>query len=180
MPRSRVVAGAMEKLTSEAPAVTVTPLATVRSYDELHAALRARADELRVTRLGMDEVGGMPPGYFGKVLAPEQIKLVGKHSLGALLGVLGCMLIMIEDPEARARFTARIAVRKFNADYLMLTMKPRRFAGFLGDSQWGKEARKVGLLKISTRRRKQVASHAAKVRWAKHRARHRDVRDRPK
>jgi len=139
----------------------------------LHAALRKRADDLRITRLSMDEVGGMPPGYFGKVLGPEQVKLAGRHSLGALLGVLGLKLLVIEDAEALARYSARAEKRRttLHANDCMLTKRMPNFAGFFGDSEWGKTMRQLGLLKIGPRRRKRIATHAAKVRWARHSAR---------
>ncbi len=176
----RVVAGAMEKLTSEHPAVTVTPLATVRSYDDLHAALRARADALKVTRLGMDEVAGLPMGYCGTLLAPDKVKIVGKHSMGAILGVLGLMLLVIEDPEAMRRFTARLPRRRMNTRDGIRAVEKSCAAGLSGNSDWGKLMQQKWMLQVGPRRRKKMAKTAIKVRWAKHRARHRDVRDRPK
>lgn len=157
----------VEALTSESPSA----LATIRTYDELHAALRARAEALQVTRLSMDEVAGLPSGYSGKVLSPSQVKLIGKHSLGALLGVLGVMLVLTEDPEAFARFAARVEKRRAHANHGMLTTKRRGFAGSFGDSEWGKSARNMWLIKSKPRQRQRIARHAAKVRWAKHRAR---------
>jgi hypothetical protein len=45
-------------------------LATVHNYHELHAALRARAAELRITREAIDAVAGLQGGYPAKALAP--------------------------------------------------------------------------------------------------------------
>lgn len=167
------MADTVERPTSELPC----GLAHIRSYDQLHAALRKRADDLRVTRLSMDDVGGMPPGYFGKVLGPEQVKLAGKHSLGALLGVLGCMLILVEDTEALARFTARVEKRRMNTNDRILTKRALYLAGISGDSEWGKSMRKMAMIRIGARRRKQIARTAIKARWAKHHAR--AVKDKP-
>ena len=56
----------------------MTPIATVRSYDELHAALRARADALSVSHEATDDVSGLRAGYAGKLLlAPKSVKRLG-------------------------------------------------------------------------------------------------------
>lgn len=144
---------------------------TIRTYDELHAALRARAEALQVTRLSMEEVAGLPMGYSGKVLSPSQVKLIGKHSLGALLGVLGVMLVLVDDPEAFARFAARVEKRRAHANGAMLTSPRARLSKLSGNSDWGKSMRQHGLLSIGPRQRKRIARTAAKARWAKQRAR---------
>lgn len=77
-------------------------LATVRSYDELIAALRARSLELNATREAIDEVAGLQKGYTAKVLAPAAPKGLGRISMGPLLGALGVVLVMVEDAESRA------------------------------------------------------------------------------
>jgi hypothetical protein len=63
-------------------------LATVRSYDDLHQALRDRADEIDVSRNNLDEVTGLPNGYVGKLLGGKQVKNIGAMSLGLLLSAL--------------------------------------------------------------------------------------------
>jgi hypothetical protein len=76
-------------------------LATARSYGELIAALRARADELEVSRETIDEVAGLPARYSTKLLGPGALKNLGPMSMGAMLGVLGLKLLVAIDPEAR-------------------------------------------------------------------------------
>lgn len=145
------------------------PLAVIRDYNSLHEALRARANSLQVTRLGMDEVAGLPNGYCGKLLSPE-VRTIGRCSLGPLLTTLGCMLVLTEDAEALSRFAARVEKRRAHANGGMLTKRTPHFTGFRGDSSWGKSMRNLGLLSIGPRRRKRIARNAAKARWAKHRA----------
>ena len=70
-------------------------LATVKTYGQLVAVMRARNDELEITREVMDERAHLPSGYSAKLLA--QIKNFGPSSLGAMLGVLGLALIVVED-----------------------------------------------------------------------------------
>lgn len=72
-------------------------LAIVRSYHQLVAVLRSRADELEITRETIDTEAKMPPRYSAKLLSPTPIKNLGPNSLGALLGVLGLALVVVED-----------------------------------------------------------------------------------
>ena len=78
----------------------MTPIATVRDYNELHAALHARADALSVSRGAIDDVSGLPSGYSGKLLDPKPLKLFGVKSLGAILTVLGLKMVLVDDEES--------------------------------------------------------------------------------
>lgn len=91
------------------PAKTI---ATVRSYRQLMSVFRARSDELEITRQTVDAAAGLPPGYSGKLLAPIPIKNVGINSLGALLGVLGLALIVVEDSDAALTFKTKLVKRQ--------------------------------------------------------------------
>jgi hypothetical protein len=59
--------------------------------------LRARSDELEITREITDDAAHLPSGYAGKLLSRTPIKNLGPSSLGALLGVLGLALVVVED-----------------------------------------------------------------------------------
>lgn len=80
------------------------PLAVVRDYDGLHAALRARADELSVSRGTIDGISSLADGYAAKLLGPSQVKCLGPISTGPILEALGVLLIVAENPEALAKF----------------------------------------------------------------------------
>jgi hypothetical protein len=99
---------------------TLRPLATVRDYPELHAALRARREELGISFETLAAVSGIP--YAVKLLEPRPIidegetrKARGRHhgraiglvSFEPLLGGLGLALIVAEDPLATARLRSR-------------------------------------------------------------------------
>lgn len=90
---------------------TARELAIVRDYDDLHAVLRARADELNVSRLTIDHVAGLQDGYTAKLLAPVPLKRVGAISMGPLLAALGLALVVVEDPEALERVSSRLVPR---------------------------------------------------------------------
>jgi hypothetical protein len=73
-------------------------LATVRTYAQLISVLRARSDELEITRKIIDEEAKhLSPGYSGKLLSRTPVKNLGPSSFGALLGVLGLALVVVED-----------------------------------------------------------------------------------
>src|SRR5260221_2117914 len=84
----------------------------VKNYDELHLALRARAEELDVSREILDELSGLPAGYVGKLLAPAKYKTLGMTSLVPLLGALGLQIALIEDLDAIANMKTLLGQRQ--------------------------------------------------------------------
>jgi len=152
-----------------APEATERPrvlAASISSYNELHAVLRARAEELKVTRLSLDHVSGLQPGYVSKLLAPTKMRKLGPVSLGPLLAVMGVRLIAVED-ESAAVFLKRLEPRK-NASAGMRTPRrhPPQNYQFAGNSAWGKHLASLRWLNVSPKRRSSLARHAARIRWA--------------
>ena len=82
-----------------------------RDYDDLRAALRQRAEELNISRMGIDRVSGLPNGYSAAVLSETANKRLGAKTIGPLLAALGLKLVVVEDAEAMARYTARAEQR---------------------------------------------------------------------
>jgi len=83
----------------------------ITDYDSLHALLRDRADQLRVSRETIDALTGLPSGYCGKALGKRQVKRLGHISLGLMLDVLCVRLIAVPDDEAFARNKSRLVQR---------------------------------------------------------------------
>lgn len=52
-------------------------LAIVRDYDELRVALRARCEQLNISRLEIDRLSGLPNGYASTVLSNAPRKRIG-------------------------------------------------------------------------------------------------------
>jgi len=75
------------------------PLASIETYDDLHRALRLRAEEMGFARRTIDELAGLTGGLTEKILGPRQRRKLGMKSLGGLLKVLRVKLLMVEDPE---------------------------------------------------------------------------------
>jgi hypothetical protein len=67
----------------------------IRSYDDLILALRARADELNVSREWISELAGWHSGYAGKVLSVKKIRRLGTETFGLLLDVLCAKLVLV-------------------------------------------------------------------------------------
>jgi hypothetical protein len=79
----------------------------VSDYDSLIEVCRQRAQELEISRSGIDDLSGCANGFAGKVLGHRQAKKMGKLTLGPMLQVLGLRLMVIEDEAATARTLAR-------------------------------------------------------------------------
>lgn len=141
-------------------------LAIVTDYPGLHAALRARAEQLGVSRETLDDLAGLTNGHTAKLLSPQPFKVLGPMSMGALLGALGLKLVVIEDAEqiARIKKHTRYAPRFEGAVRAM-----RRIAG----APWlftRSSARKASIKRwanCSPAKRSSAARRAALARWAR-------------
>jgi hypothetical protein len=84
----------------------------ITDYRTLVETCRARADELELSRLEIDRLGGLPAGYAGKLLGKDGGEPGRKHkkmwpvALESMLGVLGLKILLIEDEAATARTLA--------------------------------------------------------------------------
>lgn len=157
-------------------------LAIVRSWDELHAALRARADELRWSRLALDEIAGLADGHVAKLLAPVPIKGMGAKTFGPVLGAMGLLILVCEDPVALAaarRFAAAKGLTERDEKLARQANMPATAMPATGGvrnpalrdpalaSEFGRRMRSRQLAKMSPAQRRKSARHAARARWAK-------------
>ena len=69
----------------------------VSDYSELVHALRDRAIEMQISRLDLDEIGGLTSGHSSKLLSSKPAKIFGPISLGPMLEVLGLRVVLVED-----------------------------------------------------------------------------------
>jgi hypothetical protein len=74
----------------------------VDDYESLIEVCRQRADELAISREGIDGLSGCAPGFAGKVLGHRQRKKLGPETLKPILQVLGLKLLIIEDDRETA------------------------------------------------------------------------------
>jgi hypothetical protein len=126
--------------------------------------LRRRADELQVSRLNLDALCGLPDGYVAKLLAPQCMKAVGPKSLGALLGVMGCKLVLEEDPATLAQIQGRLkkrSVRQVRAN------GRKRHTPWLISRKNAREIAALMVIKTTPAARSIRARRAAIARWRK-------------
>jgi hypothetical protein len=69
----------------------------VNDYESLIEICRQRADELALSREGIDVLSGCAPGLAGKILGHRQAKKLGPTTLKPILQALGLKLLVIED-----------------------------------------------------------------------------------
>jgi hypothetical protein len=103
-------------VTKPAPKAAANPIPaklgrSFSDYRTLIETCRSRADELGLSRLEIDRIGGLPTGYASKLLGrdgsgPRQKKM-WPVSLEAMLGALGLRVLLIEDEAATARTLAQ-------------------------------------------------------------------------
>jgi hypothetical protein len=69
--------------------------------------MRDRTVDLEISRAETDRIAGLADGHSGKLLSENPVKTFGLKSLGDMLGALGLILMVVEDPAARDRTLAR-------------------------------------------------------------------------
>src|SRR5262249_7755974 len=74
--------------------------------DVLHA-LRARAEELDIGRLTIDEIAGLSLGHASKGLADPPMKRMSIDTAALIAGSTGMKLILVKDPDAVVRMGRR-------------------------------------------------------------------------
>lgn len=144
-------------------------LATVRNYDELQAAMRVRADALKISREKIDAVSGLPKGFASKVLAEVPLRRLGPDTVGHMIWALGIKLLVVEDEKTMAMFTAgggqriesyaKNAAMNGGAVHFKISLRKLRQMGRKG----GLNSRK----RMSWKTKRGLARKAANARWDK-------------
>jgi hypothetical protein len=151
------------------------PLAMVSNYCDLIVALRARCEELRISREALDHISGLQSGYAGKLLAMPRpqtsMRVLGRTSFDLMLPALGLKLAVLEDEAAMRRLRKRLGDPHLET---MVRAKPLSTVAST-NSPPGLRAiflRTIGTLggyarasKLSPKRRIAIARRAAKTRW---------------
>jgi hypothetical protein len=153
-------------------AMTDAPmLAVVRNYSDLHRALRARVEQLNISRETIDEIAGFQPFYAAKLLAPKPHRKLGHMSFDAMLGALGCRLLLVEEDAATlARLRPRWVQRNVSqvrsaSTTASIEAEPGVKALFMRTiATLGGKARAQ---QLSDKRRAAIARRAARARWSK-------------
>ena len=141
-------------------------IATFNDYEGLLSALRARAQARRiaVSSDNANDIAGLPDKYVQKLLGPHPPRRLGMVSMGAILGLLGVKLMMVEDEKAMKLYANRTNKRNNNlvhngGVHFSLSTRFMRKIGIIG----GGNSRKY----MTRRKARQIGQQAARARWDK-------------
>jgi hypothetical protein len=150
------------------------PIATVTTYAGFIEALRARCDQLQISRSALDHVSGLQDGYSAKLLAMPQpqtsMRTLGKTSFDLLIPALGIKLALVEDEVVTSQLRSRLDVQnRDEAQVRSASIKasknspPGLRSVFMhAIARLGGHAR---ARKLTAERRIAIARRAAKARW---------------
>jgi hypothetical protein len=155
------------------------PIATVTTYLGLVEALRARCDQLKISREALDHVSGLQCGYSAKLLTipdrQQSMRTLGRLSFDLLIPALALKLQLVEDESLMPRLRSRLDVQ--HRDEAQVRSSPSNGASTRSNknSPGGLGAmflRTIGTLggyararKLSPERRIAIARRAARARW---------------
>lgn len=132
-------------------------LAIVADFPELRAALIARRHEMHMPQSVVDDIAGLAGGFTGKLECG--LKNYGPISLGAILGALKVKLALVRD----------CAEHSTNSEqFLRARARSHNYYSMIGT-----RGARVRNARLSDDEMSKAMSHAAKVRWARVRAKRR-------
>lgn len=149
----------------------------VTDYEGLQEGFVDRVDDLKTTRISIDEAAGFAPGYSAKVLCTPPMKTLGRDSvgrdgLGKMLKATGMALILVIDDERFAAIKEQLAVRKRPSRSIVRQTRPtwlftRSKASQISKNRWSSvsPAERSKIMKrirkaASRRRPKSMSEHA--------------------
>lgn len=153
--------------------------APIRSMPDLIAGLRASVVQRGVAFETVDNISGLPDRYTSKLLAPNPIKNLGFLSIEGVLGALGKALVLVDDPEQIERVKGRWKPSKRPMKLALQasassidqqrekTLQHMRKLGSMGGKIGGPKGGKRRAKLLGKRARQRIATHAARMRWAK-------------
>jgi hypothetical protein len=153
------------------------------NYDEMIAALRARAAELNLSGEAIDNLSGLTARHSQKLLGPHQIRRLGAISLGPFFGALAVRGVLLEDRAALAKLRSRRITPRNGSyvrpSYTLVSVTDRKWAKIqklgrqarwkkLTPQQRSKAMRALALkrmARLTLKQRSELARKAALARW---------------
>jgi hypothetical protein len=151
------------QLGREAGVEQINVIATLNGIDDLHAALRNRAEVVNLSREELDVLARFPAGYTSKLLAPTPMRRIALPSMFDLSEALGLQIALIENPEMMARIRDRTLPRDANRakhSVVVHRMLSRRFMRRIG-RKGGAGSRAY----MTRRQASELGRRAARARW---------------
>lgn len=145
-------------------------IAVVADEFQLVQVLRARIDEVNVSRRELSVESGLTESHVEKLVCLPPIKYFGAKSFWNVFEQLGYCIIIAEDPNATKRYAARMAKRDQGKAHRrtralvlsgrvpwLITRETARELGIKGG--------KARLTKLSASKRRKIARAAITIRW---------------
>lgn len=156
------------------PRAPVTSLATVRDYDGLIEAMRARVTDLGISQAHVDELVGWADGMTGKVLGPSHTKKLTPPMMWLLLQALSLRCELQADPQLEERMCGRYQRARRNEKFRRIgntsnalgVTNISRAAQEMG-RRGGSMPKRLGNDEKSKKKRQQHARKASLARWHK-------------
>jgi hypothetical protein len=149
------------------PITSAEPRRVIGEFDTylgLLAALRERVAQLDVSGERLDELAGLPRGYFQKLIGTRPRKRLGVQSLGDVFGALAIKAVLVEDEAALARISSRLVRRKYAVPSVttqMITIElSRRHMRKIQQ-----KGRAVRFAKMTPKERSELGRKLAHYRW---------------
>lgn len=174
------------------------PIATVRAeqgaifvsgYDDMTAAIRARCDELRMSRAMLDDAAKLPEGQSGRLLSPVPDKWMMAETLLKMLAAAEYDVVLVPRPGAAERVAEAYGIRDdrklpgvSQLSALRLVKKGRREKLFRDPNYFKKLGRLGGRARaksLSPQERRKIAVKAGRARARQARDRRRASRNAP-
>jgi hypothetical protein len=146
--------------------ITDRVIAEFADYNGMLAAIRLRCQEQQIA-VGSPDVAalaGIADGYLAKLTSPKAPRRLGAISMGPILAVLGCRLVLVEDRKMMERYTNRLPKRNetcLHAGTVHFALSGKHMRAIR--RKGGANSRK----NLGKRLRRALARKAAQARWRK-------------
>lgn len=137
----------------------------ILDYEALQEAFIDRIEDLNVSRITIDEVGGFTGGHSSKLLCQPPIKNLGPTSLAKMLKATGLVLIAVVDDERFAAVKAQMSPRKRPVQAKARIVRP----AWLFTKEKAREMGKKRWAGMSPSKRSRLARKAVNARWKRSR-----------
>lgn len=141
----------------------MTELGTVRSMEDLHAVMRARAIELGVTRQSIGKAALLTPRYANRLLAPTAARLIGPIAMAGLMEALQFELVAVRRTDVPKRITDKLEKHRVSVSVRSVTHARTFSLRFM--RKIAKQGGRARALKLSPKARRKSAQKAALARW---------------
>lgn len=164
-------------------------IAVVTATPEMLDVVRARANEIGLSRDALDELAELARGHAAKLLSAVPCKGLGLTVMWGLVEAVGLKVALVEDPEAMARISEFVRTRNESQvrgggirSAARIAKKERLQRIFNDPKYFNKLARKGGRARarsMTKDERRRAARKAIMVRWRRVREERKRVRVAP-